>query len=175
MNLKRIGSLLTLSLLLSTGLAPRAGEVPLDGTPLWPLAWFIGQWEIDTTWSDGTPLRSRNVFTVGLGGRFLEAQTFAADGDGDMYERYRTIYAYDNETGQIVSYGFTYDGSVTIVDDMKLDEDGPALTSEWSGDGAAIRQTVKFLSPDEYNWKVWTRTDGDWGLIMDANWHRVDD
>ncbi len=173
MHRTHLGKLLVLILVLAMAGKTVADDAPFAGTPLAPLAAFIGNWEINTTWADGTSLWSRNEFTVGLGGRFLEARTFAKDGDGDVYERYRTVYGVDPDTGELISYGFTNDGSVTIVDNMTVEEDGPALTSEWSGNGTTIRQTVRFTSADEYNWKVWMRGDDDWTEIMNANWQRV--
>ena len=154
----------------------QAGEVPLDGTPLWALAGYIGNWEIDTEWSDGSRLWGRNEFTVGLGGQFINIDTYARDGDGDKYQRYFSVYSANAETGALTAYGFNFDGTVTIVDDIELTGDvGDAtLTTRWSAGDADIRQSIQLISKNEYTWRVWSGNDDEWELIMDGTWKRVD-
>jgi len=120
-------------LCVSQGSTARAGEVPLDGTPLSALSGYIGNWEIDTEWSDGSRLWGRNEFTVGLAGQFINIDTYARDGDGDKYQRYFSVYSADAETGELTAYGFNFDGTVTIVDDIELSAGDPFWTAfvEW--------------------------------------------
>ena len=156
----------------------RAGEVPLDGTPLWALAGYIGNWEIDAEWSDGSRLWGRNEFTVGLAGQFINIDTYArdGDGDGDKYQRYFSVYAADPTTGALTAYGFNFDGTVTIVDDIELTGTvtDASLTTRWSAGDSEIRQTIRLISEDEYSWKVWSGSGDGWELIMDGTWKRVD-
>lgn len=167
---------LLLAVLLVTATTPAdSGEVPLDGTPLASMAGFIGNWEINTTWADGNSLWARNEFSVGLGGRFVEIRTFTDDGDG-VYERYFTIYAGDPTTGDIKAYGFTFDGTTAVVDDVTIEGDvtDAAIIGQWGEGAAAVRQIIRLVSEDEYNWKVWMGGEGAWELIMDGNYQRVD-
>jgi hypothetical protein len=163
-------------LLMAAAIPADSGEVPLDGTPLWQMGMFIGNWEIDTQWSDGTPLWTRNEFTVGIGGQFVEIRTFTRDEKGEVYERYYTIFSADAETGKVTSYGFTYDGTVTVVDDVGITGSvtDAALTSRWGTGDSQIRQTVQIVSRDAYSWKVWAGSDENWTLIMDGVYDRVD-
>ena len=138
---------------------------------------YIGDWEIDATWADDSALWSRNEFRVGLGGEFLEIRTYAKDENDTIYQRYFTIFAYNKETQKLQSYGFTYDGTVTVVDDVKMEGSvsDATLTSQWNDGKAQIRQEIQIVSRDEYSWKVWSGdSDGhSWLLIMAANWRRI--
>lgn len=171
-----IAGLIIAVLCVSQGPTARAGEVPLDGTPLWALAGYLGNWEIDTEWSDGSRLWGRNEFTVGLAGQFINIDTYARDGDGDKYQRYFSVYSADAETGELTAYGFNFDGTVTIVDDIELTGSvtDATLTTRWSAGDSDIRQTIQLVSKDEYTWKVWSGSGDEWELIMDGTWKRVD-
>lgn len=167
----------SLTLLMLTLATARAGSAGLDGTPLGALAGYLGDWEVATQWADGTPLWARNEFRVGLGGKFIEARSFTKDENDEIYERYYTIFAIDPESGTFTSYGYTYDGTVTIVEGIEVDNaDGSGtMTTEWSAGADAIRQTVSVTSDESYNWKVWSKgAEEDWALIMDADYQRVD-
>ena len=171
-----IAGLIIAVLCVSQGPAARAGEVPLDGTPLWALAGYLGNWEIDTEWSDGSRLWGRNEFTLGLAGQFINIDTYARDGDGDKYQRYFSVYSADAETGELTAYGFNFDGTVTIVDDIELTGSvtDATLTTRWSAGDSDIRQSIQLISKDEYTWKVWSGSGDEWELIMDGTWKRVD-
>ena len=157
----------------SANLAP---DSLADG-PLAPYIPFLGTWEINHQWKDGTPIWSLNEFEIGPGGKFIIARTFTRDGDGEVYERYHTYFSHDEEKG-MVSHGFTYDGSVSIVEGIEAFEGktGPGFTSYWSPGSAQIKQTVEILNADSYRWRVWTRTEDSqaWTQIMDGVWKRQD-
>ena len=150
----------------------------LEGTPLEGLTAFLGNWEVETQWADGTPLWARNEFRIGLGGNFIEASSFTKDENDKVYERYYTIFANDTESDSITSYGYTYDGSVTIIEGINVaNVDGfVTMTTEWSAGADAIRQTVSVTSNETYHWKVWAKSAGQegWALIMDTDYQRVD-
>lgn len=176
-------ALLTASLLTSpltgSAVAEEGPEAtgPFKNAKLNSLAGYLGTWEIDAKWADGTPLWSRNEFTVGLGGNFLVARTFARDGDGPVYERYLTYFGIDKETGNLFSHGFTYDGTTAVISPVVRggEEGRESLTSQWSSGPATIKQTVQLTSPKTYSWKVWVQTGEDqWQQIMDGVWTRVD-
>ena len=155
----------------SANLSP---ESLADG-PLAPYIPFLGTWEIDHQWKNGTRIWSLNEFEIGPGGKFIIARTFTRDGDGEVYERYHTYFSHHEEKG-LVSHGFTYDGSVSIVEGIESFEGkaGPGFTSYWSPGPAQIKQTIELLDADSYGWKVWTRAEDaqPWTEIMDGVWKR---
>lgn len=147
--------------------------------PLSAYAPFLGSWQIDAAWADGRPIRARNVYEVGLGGKFIEAHTVAADEHDQPYERYHTIIAWDEEKKTAVSYGFTFDGTVGVVPLKRAENaDTPTFNASWASDGGKLRQRVAFdAAGDSYHWQVWFRPDGaeDWQQLIEADWHRVAD
>lgn len=161
-----------------SGAAPGARD--FSGTPLAPLGAFLGTWEIDGAWADGTKLWSRNEITVGLAGKFVDVRTFARDGEGEAYERYRTVFAAGSEAGRMVSYGFTYDGTVSVVDQIAAGGDGIGafVESRWTSGAQAIKQRIEMTADDAYRWQVWTRPAADaeaaWAAIMDGTWRRTE-
>src|SRR4051794_2481569 len=70
----------------------RADEKPAAADKLAPLARFVGEWEVDGTWSDGKALHARGVYSWGLGKTILHAKTFVRDGDRE-YQRYEGVMA----------------------------------------------------------------------------------
>ena len=139
---------------------------------------FLGSWEINTNWTNGNKLWSRNKYTVGIGGNFVNAVTYAKDGDGEPYQRYFTVFSYDKQKQQFQSYGFTYDGTVTIVDNKVSLVDGKTrIASQWDSGNGTIKQEVQMVSKDRYSWKVWMKpansTGEDWQPLMDGVWKRV--
>lgn len=156
---------------------PGATSSPFASKELAPLAGYLGNWEIEGAWADGTPLWSRNEFTVGLGGNFVVARTFTKNEAGEIYQRYTTYFGADKTSGNLVSHGFTYDGSMAVVDPMEVGgEPGlESLTSQFTSGGPTVRQTVQLTSRSSYTWKVWIQTGQDpWQQVMDGVWHRVD-
>ena len=157
---------------------PSSAGTSFSGTPMEPLAGYLGTWEIDGTWKNGTPIWSRSEFSVGIGGNFLVARTFTRNEKGEVYERYLTIFAHDAETGNFKSHGFTYDGTVTVVDPVEVGgEPGhESITSRWSPGGQELKQSVQLTGKQSYTWKVWVRPAGTepWNLIMDGEWKKVD-
>lgn len=162
---------------LESGRAAHLSPDALADGPLAPYVPFLGTWEIHHHWKDGTPIWSLNEFEIGPGGNFVIARTFTRDGDGKVYERYHTYFSHDEEKG-IVSHGFTYDGSVSIVEGIESFEGktGPGFTSYWSPGSAQVKQSVEILDTDSYRWRVWTRTEDSqpWHEIMDGVWKRID-
>ncbi len=168
--------------------AARSAEVGADAPTLPPAAKtltgpiakmtpFLGTWRFEGHWANGQSLWSQNVYRVGLAGRFVEAVTYAKDGDGAVYERYLTVFGHDAKTGKYVTYGFTFDGTAkTLPMDVSETDGKLTLQSQWSAGPAAgeIRQRVTVLDKDTYRWQVWTRQGaGEWVAIMDGEWKRV--
>lgn len=144
----------------------------LRGTPLEVFAPYIGDWEINSAWGDGTTLWSRNEYRVLLGGAFVQATTWAKDGGGEAYPRYFTVYA--SEAGAIKAHRFTYDGTVTALDMSPIAE-GKGLAAEWGEYPARIRQWVDAPEGDSYRWRVWVLRDADAepAPAMDGIWKRM--
>ena len=174
--MKRAATAIAVIILVAFAPGGSAGEVPLDRTKLWQMAMYIGDWEINETWEDGSELWSHNEFRVGLGGEFVEIRTFAKDDNDEVYQRYFTIFAYDNDSDTVRSFGFTSDGTVTVVDDVKLEGSvtNAAITSQWGSGESQFRQTIQIVSRNAYSWRVWSGNGTDWSLIMDGTWRRVD-
>jgi len=163
----------------ATADAPAVEEsAPFSGTPLEALAGYLGNWEINGAWLNGTPIWSRNEFTVGIGGNFLVGRTFTKNEKGELYERYLTMFAHDAKSGNFKSHGFTFDGTVTVVDPLEVGGEAgqESITTKWSSGGSDLKQSVQLTSKTSYSWKVWVRETGtqDWTLIMDGVWKRVD-
>jgi len=140
---------------------------------------FLGTWEVNGEWAGGGKLWARNHYKIGLGGKFIEASTFAKDGDGKVYERYRTIFSFDKKKKSVVSHGFTYDGTTSVVD-MKTEKNDSGRSiaiSQWTPTNGTttIKQKTEFVDDDSYRWQVWSRMsdDGDWTEIMNAVWKRA--
>lgn len=137
---------------------------------------FVGNWEIQATWSHGATLTGRNEYRVGTGGYFLEATTFVQDNDGPVYERYHTVFAKNPEGDGLVAYGFQFDGSSSVASfEAAGTPELPKLISHSTMGAAELRQTVAFETPDKYRWHVEMRQPGgEWMTVMDDHWQRVD-
>ena len=175
--------LAAMGLVVGTCLSGMAFETPkppsqLVEGPMTTLAPILGTWEINGTWKNGEGITARNEYTIGVGGKFVYAKTFAEGPNGGTYQRYFTVFGYDEAEQQYRSWGFTYDGSAISVP-LRVEEEGDKvkLTSEWSNDKTGeIRQTVTIGDKDAYGWQVWAKTpDGEWLEIMDGEWKRVTD
>ena len=162
-------------------LEPSPTEEPLQG-PLTVLQPLLGTWEIDAKWNGGQPMWGREVYRVGLAGRYVIVETFARDGQGPVYQRYLTIISHDDEAQQFTAHIFIYDGVAKNVPMVVRNQDGLLQTStEWSGKIAGqsmdIRTEIRFLNNDAYRWQVWQRLpeDVEWTELIDGTWRRVTD
>ena len=154
------------------------GPQKLVNGPMAKLTPLLGEWEINAVWANGSPLWARNEYTVGVGGRFVEARTFAKNPQsGKIYQRYLTVFGYEEDKEQYTTWGFTYDGREQVVHFTVTEEDGETIiTSEWEqAPGTSIRQSVTITAgSDAYGWKIWQKSgDNDWEEIMDGQWKRV--
>lgn len=159
----------------STATAQTKSRPPIK-TELEGFGPFVGTWVIDGQWIGGNKLWAKNEYSVGMNGNFIEARTFAKNQYGKIYQRYLTIWRFNPDKGSVESYGFTYDGTVTVTD-SEIDNSDPAhpvIRSQWAQpDGSRIKQEVRHTDADSYAWKVWSSSDGsDWKLIMDGVWKR---
>lgn len=138
---------------------------------------FVGTWVFDGKWKAGGKLWAKNVYAVGMNGNFVDAKTFAKNEHGKKYQRYHTIWRHNSEKEKVESYGFSFDGSVTVTDsdiDMS-DPKHPVIRSKWKQkpSGQTIKQEVRLIDADNYNWKVWSSDDGkEWTELMDGVWEK---
>ena len=156
--------------------APPPPEKLADG-PIAKLQPWVGNWEINAEWTGGSKLWARNEYKVGLGGKFLIANTYVKDDDGKLYHRYKTIFTYSDKEKKYVSHGFTADGTVQVVENEVTEIEGkPVITSSWEKDGTEVKQTVTMADADGYVWKVWTRPvdQEEWKQAMTGTWKRVE-
>lgn len=156
--------------------APQPRSKLVDG-PIARLKPILGAWEIDAEWADGSPLWARNEYRIGLGGKFVVADTYAKNSSGGVYHRYMTVFGYDPDEETYYSWGFVYDGAAKRVPIQIDEKEGRlTLTSEWEASpGAMIRQQVTVAAEDHYDWQVWQKRDGDWSEIMNGQWKRAAD
>mgnify|MGYP001796045934 CR=1 FL=1 len=147
----------------------------IEGKPLAMFAPYIGDWEVNSEWGNGLGLRARIEYRVLMSGAYVDAMTWAKDGDGEPYLRYYTVFTWDNEKKQIVSHGFQSDGEAS-TNPMTRGEDG-AFIAEWGEYPQRIRQQVDRPVDREYRWQVWTipAEGADPRPMIDANWERVMD
>ena len=111
---------------------------------------FLGTWEIDAEWAGGGKLWARNVYFADLDGKLVQAQTFAKDDGGDVYQRYLSIFRWGAEKQTIMTHGFVADGKTTLTElKLKKDKDGKTyFESQWNpqpGQPMIIKQQIKLL------------------------------
>ena len=150
-----------------------ADDAPSADGPLAIIAPFVGgEWHIDGKWANGEALKAREVFTWGLGNKFVEVRTFVSRNDGSgEYERYRGVFAVKDD--KLVSYNFAYDGGNT-VDDVTVE--GKVLkigrTVANVDVPTVIHQEIERAGDDAFRWRVSLERDGKTDKIMDGEWVR---
>ena len=143
---------------------------------------FLGDWEIDAKWVGGGDLWAKNEYRVGVGGKFVEARTYAKNEEtGEVYCRYLTIFAWDDEESKIVSHGFTFEGKSVLnlyMDVSKTKNGVSEISSTWNpapGSPSEIKQTITLVNEDHYQWQVWSRPDekSEYSQMMNGVWQRI--
>ncbi len=143
---------------------------------------YAGTWEIDGQWMAGGDIWARNDYSIGMNGNFFRALTWSKNEAGRVYQRYETIWRIAPDSGALQSYGFTYDGTVTVTE-SEIDDSGPGghpiIRAQWQGAGANphIKQEVQMAEDEKsYAWRVWSSADGkEWTQIMDGTWRKSGD
>jgi hypothetical protein len=151
-----------------------AGRLPAQEEPLKPLERFVGEWTVDGAWSDGTPLHARGVYEWSLGKKVLRARTFVKDGDRE-YQRYEGVLAWHPEKKSLFEISFAFDGKISEF--LIESKDADTLRLGWTPFHAdkpeRVRQVLKFLDKDHFQWVVELKTGDDWKQIIDATWKRT--
>jgi hypothetical protein len=156
-----------------------AGRLPADDKPkenhLAALERFAGSWQVDGKWSSGEALHARGVYAWGLGKRILTAKTFVKDGDRE-YQRYESILAWHPEKKSLYEITFAFDGH---INEYLLDSKDPdTLHIGWTPYDPAkpspVRQVIKFLDADHFQWTVLLKDGDEWKQLIDATWQRTE-
>jgi hypothetical protein len=155
-----------------------AAPLPADDRPasddkLEPLARFAGEWTVEGKWAGGEALRARAVYEWGLGRKIMKAQTFVMNGDRE-YQRYEGILAWHPEKKSLYEISFAFDGAVTEYLIEAKDKD--TLLIGWAPVAdvkpSRVRQTLRFLDKDRFQWVVEMKNGELWQQLIDATWKR---
>jgi hypothetical protein len=155
-----------------------AGSLPADEKPpvkdkLAALERFTGEWEVHGKWVSGESLHARSVYDWGLGKKILKAKTFVRDGKKE-YQRYEAVLAWHPEKKSLYEISFAFDGSISEFLIESKDKD--TLHIGWvpysPNKPAKVRQVIKFLDNDRFQWIVLIQDGKDWKQLIDATWKR---
>jgi hypothetical protein len=151
----------------------RAHDQPGAGTGLKALERFVGEWEVDGKWADGQRLQARGVYQWGLDQKIITAKTFVRDGDKE-YQRYEGVFAWHPQKKSLFEISFAFDGAITEVLIEAKDKD--TLHIGWvpfvPEKPSTVRQVIKFLDQDHFQWIVFIREGENWKQLIDATWKR---
>jgi len=134
-----------------------------------------GQWEVHGTWSSGEPLHARTIYELGVGGKFIQARTYALQDDGTEYQRYETLYGWNAADEALAFTRYAYDGNIAQGTITSTDADTLSFAAAKDSPSASgtIGQTIEFLSDDEARWTVWLETSEGKQQLIDATWKRT--
>jgi hypothetical protein len=169
---KAISMLALAAALVPASLVPGGDKTPGDNK-LAPLERFVGEWAVDGKWADGAALHARTVYTWGLAKKIVHAKTFVMDGDKE-YQRYEGVMAWHPEKKSLYQVSFAFDGSVTEV--LMETKDKDTLNIGWTpfaeGKPSKVRQVIRFLDNDRFQWTVALQDGEQWKQLIDATWKR---
>jgi hypothetical protein len=159
--------------LLCLAAVARPDDKPAAEDKLAPLQRFVGEWEADAQWADGSPLHARDVIEWGLDKKILKARTFVRDGDKE-YQRYEAVMAWRPDRKCLYEISFAFDGEISEY--VIESKDADTLLVGWTpynpDKPSKVRQVIKFLDKDSYRWTITVKDGDDWKQIMDATWKR---
>jgi hypothetical protein len=151
-----------------------AADKPAEPNRLAPLERFVGEWTVDGKWSNRQKLHARGVYEWGLGKKILRARTYVGQGKSE-YQRYEGILAWNPDRKSLFEISFAYDGSMTEV--LIENKDRDTLLIGWkpytAGKPSNVRQTIKFLDNDRFQWVVSLKEGEEWKQLIDATWKRT--
>jgi len=138
-----------------------------------PLERFIGEWEVDGKWASGESLHARGVYEWGLGKKIMKAHTFVRDGDKE-YQRYEGVLAWHPEKKCLFEISFAVDGAVSefVIEPEGKDTLHLGRVPFNPDRPAKVRQVIKFLDKDHFQWVVSIKDSEDWKPLIDATWKR---
>ena len=134
---------------------------------------YIGEWRIKAKWAAGNDLEGREVFTWGVGKKFVHCKTFVnkPDGGGE-YQRYETIFG--AKDGKLMAWAFTFDGKADLdefkIDGKRLYTSKPMAAQD--GGTGTLHQSIELVDPNKFRWLVSFEKDGKTQPLMDGMWIR---
>jgi hypothetical protein len=151
-----------------------AADAPPSDDHLAPVARFIGDWQVDAKWADGTPLKARATYTWGLNKKIVVGKTFVQDPTKGEYQRYEGILAWNPKKKSLYEISFAYDGSISevLIDTVDKDTLHFGYRPFDEGGPANVRQTIHFASDDAFVWTVSVKSGETWSQIIEATWRR---
>jgi hypothetical protein len=150
-----------------------AADAPAEDR-LAPLARFIGEWEVDGKWSDGSALHARAVYTWGVNKKILVGKTFVKDPAKGEYQRYEGILAWHPKKKSLYEVSFAYNGDISevLIDQADKDTLHLGYRPYNEGEPANVRQILHFTGDDAFVWTVSVKSDAGWNQLIEATWHR---
>jgi len=171
--MKTMCPLFAILTILAAAASLSAEDKPAAENKMAPLDRFAGEWSVEGKWSDGSSLRARAVYEWGLGKKILKAKTFVMDGAKE-YQRYEGILAWHPEKKSLYEISFAFDGAISEVLIESKDKD--TLRLGWKpfaeGKESKVRQTIRFLDGDHFQWVVELKAGEEWKQLIDAAWKR---
>lgn len=157
---------------------PEPARTPGLHPALEPIAFFLGSYEIDATWSFGGELEAKAFYTPGPGGRFIVMDIYPSDDGGPYYHRYHGVIAFDPSTQTMTSYDFAFDGTLNISTITLGTDDNGQTTAESVWPNGMVRETLTQHADGSIGWKAWMRAQQrerddqtpTWQLVMDDAW-----
>jgi hypothetical protein len=172
----RAASTAALFAALATGAAARSGDEPSAHPEdlLAPFARYIGEWEVDAKWSDGTPLHARATYAWGINKKIIIAKTFVRDPQKGEYQRYEGVMAWHPKKKSLFEVSFAYNGEVSevLIDVADKDTLHVGYRPYEEGQPANVRQVLRLTDPDTMVWTVSLKSGDKWDQIIEAAWHR---
>ena len=141
-------------------------------TPLDLLVPYIGgEWQCTGKWSSGEPLVAREVFTWGIGKKFINVKTYVTGPEGE-YQRYEAMYGVKD--GKLMSWSFTFDGKAETAEWKVEGKKWSASNAQKTPDGASmiVHQSVELVEPNKFRWIVEIERDGQRTPLFDGFWVR---
>lgn len=130
-----------------------------------------GEWKCVGKWSDGRSLDAREVYTWGIGKKFVKVKTYLSGAEGE-YQRYEAMYGVKD--GGLMSWSFAYDGTVQVaewkVDGRKWSTSNMQKTA--TGTEQVIHQSIELIEPDKFRWLLEIEADGKRQTLFDGHWVR---
>lgn len=139
------------------------------------MAPLVGEWTIDAVWDSGQPLKARNTYAWGVGGKHLRTATFLPQPGGGEIQRYEGIMTWHQRRESLVAYSFAVDGKVSeFAVDLVGGKTFRFGFRPWdAGVEPTLRQTTELVDADTLQWTVEMRTGTEWKRLISAPWKRV--